>query len=279
MVIFFPCGCPTSLLGDLCITSKCFQNALNFYWLQPESSLYEEYRVVWFMVWEGECWMCSLGMGWVNSRLFGSSKLQNWLLLLETPADLASAIDTVFIARHEELHNAASRTVPIIAIHCMILLSSTRYGTDPQTGGEFVRLTSNKFICGAGVNTFVHAAKIVPLNFSKKERKVCWACAEGAHLGSCEHNAFGFLKSTLNSVLLWYNFPLCISKFQPVAILTLGYVCPPSGKRTKSITLCLTCARKGGRSEVTGVSPDTSSQQGSHGLEEMCRNLQNCSAC
>lgn len=63
---------------------------------------------------------------------FVLSKLQNSLLLLETPADLAIAIDTPFITRQEELHKAASRTVPIIAIHSVTFLLLMCYCTDSR---------------------------------------------------------------------------------------------------------------------------------------------------
>lgn len=95
-------------------------------WLQPEFWLSEEYRIIWLTavkVCPAESWAvwCIL---WSWDKLihawFVLPKLQNSLLLLETPADLASAVDPAFIARHEELHNATSRTVCIITIHCVI---------------------------------------------------------------------------------------------------------------------------------------------------------------
>lgn len=84
---------------------------------------------------------------------FVLSKLQNSLLLLETPADLATAIDTPFIARQEELHKATSRTVPIVAIHSVIFLSLMCCCTDFQA---VLTSIDGQCIYGCGIKRVVH---------------------------------------------------------------------------------------------------------------------------
>lgn len=132
MSIFFFCGCATPLPGDAFqVVSKYSELTLTSAGVSTELGA----RGWWLTgkVWEVGCAPYP-GHEWI--RL---SRLQNWLLLLETPADLASAIDTVFIARHKELRSATARTIPIIAFHSLIFLSSTRGNiAGPQMGSSIV---------------------------------------------------------------------------------------------------------------------------------------------
>lgn len=145
------------------------------------------------------------------------SKLQNSVLLLETPADLASAIDTAFIARHEEPHNATSRTVPIITIHSVIFLSSMCCGADSRAvltsaDKRLIHLWSwGKQVYSSCQNCLVFFSP--PFKKSKKlwQLSVPAVCAEGAHLGFSL--LLGCLKSVWNSVFLGCNFLLCASHF------------------------------------------------------------------
>lgn len=122
---------------------------------------------------------------------FVLSKLQNSLLLLKTPADLATAIDTPFIARQEELHKATSRTVPIITIHSVIFLSLMCCCTDSQA---VLTSTDRQYVYGCGMKRIVQAAKMVSLSSSlpplKNEKpwqlSLLAGCAErGTSLFSC----------------------------------------------------------------------------------------------
>lgn len=148
---------------------------------------------------------------------FVLSKPQNSLLLLETPADLATTIDTPFIARQEELHKASSRTVPIVTIHSVIFLLFMCCCTDSQA---VLTSADGQYIYGCGIKRVVQATKwslsssYPPLKNEKLQQLSLQAgCAEGADLCSHVHPVSWMARVQPEFCVILIQFSLPISHF------------------------------------------------------------------